>query len=451
MDRFEEVVEFLAGYAPGPNASMSAEAFEQLKAMMSSYLDLEDMVAHGEMIIGRLFETSKLALMRAGLIDKKERSLLPDLELLEGFVDHLIKSQGKASTIGGDLQLKNAQVEALEKECAILKTTCESLTQRCSSLNFDLTAVTEDCKYYKEKTEELELELERTRSNSTDTADHFHSLYNTAVKENMNFAKRNSQEISEITAMKDLLEREVANLKLELEENIATNSSNIIKLTMTEGELNSLKAEYSMLKEKYLKLNQDHHSEVKAYQAEIEDLNFKLIDAKKAMKRQDSLNLSEEDHGLDEKILGDNFLTDAFPVEDIDRYSQSSTGSRPYKTQVDQAFMKKDKRYAKRNSLVTSNQNTTINNSIPSIIQQQPPEIDKEAILALKTTIDTLKKENFQKDLEVEELKIQLTNSKIQLSEVFNEFTDEIMARDKTIATLKRDLRASQAMQVAAS
>ena len=445
MDRFEEVVDFLAGYSP-QNCSLNQGAFEQLKEMMSSYLDLEDLVGQSEMVLSRMFEQSKLAFMRAGFLIKKDRNLLADLELIEGFIDHIDKSHTKGESNGRELQTKRVELEQLDKECTILRSTCDNLTQRCSAMHSELNAVTEDLKYYKAKCEELELDLERTRTNSTDTVDHFHSLYNTAVKENMNFAKKNSQEVIGLTAQRDQLEREVANLKLELEETISSHSSNGLKLSLAEGELVTLRAEYSMLKEKYFNLNQEHTSEVKAYQAEIEDLNFKLIDAKKSMRRQDSLNLSEEDHGLDEKILGENFLAVSFPGEDLDRdrYSQSSTGSRPCKVKVDQAFIKKDRRYSKRNSLVSANQNTTINNSIPSIIQQKPPEVDKEIIDALRATIDSLKKDVFTKEFEIEELRLQVSNSQGQLSEIMNEFTDEIISKDKTIALLKRSLRAMQ-------
>lgn len=445
MDRFEEVVDFLAGYSP-ENSSLNQGAFEQLKGMMSSYLDLEDLVGQSEMVLSRMFEHSKLAFMRSGFLIKKERNLLADLELIEGYIEHIDKTYTKGESNGKELQTKKTELEQLDKECTILRSTCENLTHRCSAMHSELNSVSEDLKYYKAKSEELEHELERTRSNSTDTVEHFHTLYNSAVKENMNFAKKNSQEVIGLTAQRDQLEREVANLKLELEETISSSSSSGLKLSLAEGELITLRAEYSMLKEKYFNLNQEHGLEVKAYQAEIEDLNFKLIDAKKSMRRQDSLNLSEEDHGLDEKILGENFLAEAFPGEDLDRYSQSSTGSRPCKVKVDQAFIKKDRRYSKRNSLVSANQNTTINNSIPSIIQQRPPEVDKEVLASLRATIDSLKKDVFAKEYEIEELRLQVANSQGQLSEIMNEFTDEIISRDKTIALLKRDLRAKQAV-----
>lgn len=443
MDRFEEVVDFLAAYSPGNN-TMSEGAFEQLKAMVSSYLDLEDSLGHSEVVLGRLFSQSKMAFMRGGFLIKKDRNLITDIELLENFIDYMDKQLGNNDFKTKELQSKKEELEMLEKECNLLRSSCDSLTQKCSSMYSDLSAMKEDLRHYKELSEELQDELDRTKSHSTDTVDHFHSLYNTAVKENMHFAKKNSLEVSSLQSQKDQLEREVANLKLEMEETLAISASNGQKLSLAESELTTLRAEYGMLKEKYFRLNEEHSSEVKAYQAEIEELNYKLIDAKKHLKKQDSLNLSAEDHGLDDKILGENFLAVGFGG-DLDRYSQSSTGSRAYKIEVDQAFIKKEKRYSKRNSLVSANQNTTINNSIPSIVQQKLPEFDKEVVTALKATIETLKKDIFSKDLEIEELKLRVSTSQGQLSEIINEFTDEILSRDKTVAALKRDIRAMQA------
>lgn len=450
MDRFEEVVDFLAAYSPS-NCSMSARAFEQLKEMMSGYLDLEDLLSQSEMILGRLFSQSKLAFMRAGILIKKDRNLLADLELIEGFIDHIDKTQSTSDLKHKDAENKKEEFERLVKECSLLRSNCESLTQRCSSMHHELSVTSDQLRDFKQKATELEQELERTKSHSTDTIEHFHSLYNTAVKESMTTAKRTSLELSSMTALKDQLEREASNLRLELEENLAAGAATSTRINLVDKELATLKAEYNMVKEKYLKLNDEHSEEIKAYQAEIEELNFKLIEAKKSMKRQDSLNLSVDDHGLDDQILGENFLAEGFGGEDLDRYSQSSTGSRPCKVQVDHAFIKKDKRYSKRNSLVSANQNTTVYNSMPSIIQQRPPEIDKEIVAALKATIeafkketDSLKKEVFAKDLEIEELKLLASSSQCQLSEIMNEFTDEILSRDKTIAVIKRELRAAQ-------
>ena len=443
MDRFEEVVDFLGAYSPA-NSSMSAAAFEQLKEMVSSYLDMEDVLGQSESIVSRLFAHSKTAFMRTGLLVKKDRGLVADLELIEGFVEITDKSQTESQERNKEMMLRKEELEMLQKESMQLRSNNESLTQRCSSMYRELTAALEDCKIYKARCEELDQELDRMRLHSSDTVEHFQTLYNSAIKDNMNSTKKNSIEMIALTNERDQLQREVANLKLELEETIATYSSNGLRISLAEGELNVLRTEYSTLKDKFLRLNEEHSDEVRAYQAEIEDLNYKLIEANKTMKRQDSLNLSVEEHGLDERIFGVNFLTDGFGHEDLERYSQNSTGSRTCNIQVAHAVVKQEKRYSKRNSLVSANQNTTINNSVPSITQQKPPEVDKEIVASLKASIETFKKTVFAKDLEIEELKMQVSTSKSQLSEIINEFTDEILGRDKTIATLRRELRARQ-------
>lgn len=46
-----------------------------------------------------------------------------------------------------------------------------------------------------------------------------------------------------------------------------------------------------------------------------------------------------------------------------------------------------------------------------------------------------------EKNLEIEELRLQVANSNSKLTEVLNEFTDEVLTRDRTISHLKFQLR----------
>lgn len=57
------------------------------------------------------------------------------------------------------------------------------------------------------------------------------------------------------------------------------------------------------------------------------------------------------------------------------------------------------------------------------------------------STIEKQAKEIVEKDLELEELQLRVANSNTKLSEVLNEFTEEILTRDRTISTLRLQIK----------
>ena len=444
MYRFDEVVNFLAGYS-STNQNMESTVFNQLKEVMSSYLDMEDIVNQSEMILSRIFKIYGLAFMKVGIIVKKHNNIIEDLEMLTRFVESVDKSQSENNSKSKAYELRNAQYENLEKEYNIARANQEILTQKCGSMDSEIISMIDELKLNKTKIEELEEELDRTKSLSFDSVEHFQTLYDSAIKEKNNFAKRNSVELTGLTTANVGLERELENLKSQLDSILSTNLSNEQKIKLSENQLSVIKGEYTKLKDKYMKQCEEHNAEIVSYQSEIEELKYKLIESKKTMRRQDSVTLSIGDNGLEDRIMMDNnLLADAFKTDDIERFSKSSTGSRACNVDIDNKFVKKENSFAKRHSVVSINQNTTESIRLPGFSNQNVTEVDKEVMASLKAALEASKKNNFGKDLEIEELKMKVTSAHCQLSDIMNEFTDEILIRDKQILSLRRELKAVQ-------
>ena len=434
MEKFDEIVEFLTTYSED-NCTMSASTFDQLKNMMSSFLELEDMCNQSEMILNRMFSQSKFAFLRAGLFIKSERNLIADLELIEELTCHVDKNHSDNQTKGKELSLQKDEFESLKKECSLLRSNCESLNTRCTYMNTELNINQEELKLYKKRSSDLEIELQRNRTSSSDSVEHFHSLYNATVLENMTINTRFSSEVLSLNTQKDILQREASSLRLESEEAKSLSQSNTQKLFLAESTLAKLTSEYKTVMDKYLKLTQEHDEEIKAYQQEIEEVSYKLLETKKSLKKQNSGSFSVDENGLDDQLFDDHFLTDGFKDDDMDRYSNGSSGLK-----FVNAGDEKNRRIDKMNSLFSPNQNTTITESSPSFNFPKGHELERE-ISCLKSKIENLVAVVDNKDQEIENLKDLVTVSRNQLSDIMNDATEEIIQKDKTIALLKRDLR----------
>lgn len=67
MDRSENVMEFIAGYSP-ENSQMSPEALEELKAIMMSFLEMEDNQQMVEFALQNMLESHSELLKTHGIM-----------------------------------------------------------------------------------------------------------------------------------------------------------------------------------------------------------------------------------------------------------------------------------------------------------------------------------------------------------------------------------------------
>jgi hypothetical protein len=381
--------------------------------------------------------------MKAGILPRAENSLLSYIEQLEAFVGHVDKVVNLNQSQGKELEQKTAELSLLEKELYIVKANLESTQNRSISFEQALSDKIKDLIENNERLAELESELHWTKTSHQDSLDQLQGQYDSAKKQNDKIDRVKTWEYTDLAFQKEVLEKEVSELKVELEEIQKKNSSNSHRLNLTQKELETIQAEYIMVKDKYLKFVGEHQAEVRTYQLEIEDLNFKLTQAKKAtFTRHDSIDLSLEDNGLDSDFLG-------AVVEDLengDRYSHNSDGSRNRKPS-DTMFAKKELTKANRKSILITLQNTTIEKSTQneSPAGSKSAENSHQAIVAeLRSVIESHQKSLVEKDLEIEELRLSVSAANVKLSSALNDFTEEVYMRDKLISTLKSQIRSMQ-------
>jgi chromosome segregation ATPase len=439
MDKFDDILEFIAGYSED-QPQMDLQAFEQLKETMTNYLELEGVLSDAENICTRIFKSCQLSFMKAGIIVLNERNLANDLDHLEQFVEHVDKTMNLSESKSKEFEQKRVQLGLLEQETAELRAKLESVTHRCTSSESELSVTFQELRDANDRINSLEIELNSLKVSSKETIDHFEGLYRDAIKKTEQSSHYRSMQNNALEQHRDALEKELTGVKEELETIIKSSSGVSHKLTLTDHELTNIKAEYQILKDKYLRITGDHQDEMRGYQLEIEDLNHKLIEAKSSkMVRQDSIDLTAEDNnGLDQ-----DFIAEALGViaDQLDDFSQGSTGSRTYNARADKPFMRKDRRYSKQENSITAGQHSTMEQSHIASSGEVKSAVDSSMINHLKSNIENLKKEIVEKDLELEELRLRMNNSNEKLTVVMNEFTDEILRRDKTIISLKSQLR----------
>ena len=264
MDKFDDILEFIAGYSE-EQPEMDLQAFEQLKETMTSYLEIEGLVADAENLFTRIFKSYNLSFLRAGVIVDCDRDIIRDLECIEQFIEIVDKIVILTDSKAKELDQKSMQVKILEKEVEEFRFNYEKVSIRGTSAEDELRIISHELLEAIDKINGLEAELNMTKSNNQDTVDHLQSLYNEAIQKKQKCERINSVELTDLVYQKNTLESDLSGAKEELELLLKSSSSTSHKLNVSTHELSTIRAEYVMIKDKYLRLTIDHQSEVRAY------------------------------------------------------------------------------------------------------------------------------------------------------------------------------------------
>lgn len=257
------------------------------------------------------------------------------------------------------------------------------------------------------------------------------------------------------------LKLEINDLKMQLGESAKQLEEARVELKQATTDLEKSKSEYYLAHKKLQTIEMEHGAEVKCYQDEVEELRIKLKSAEKRLVE------SEQGGSIDgEELFQDNNLFDELVRDSMDKLSNHSNENRrttAASNSMPATLIPKDRRGSlairglggeQKDQLLADAKVRELTSKIAELSQSMEDTklVMRTRLNEIETLQNKLRDESKRleinkrrieaKDLELEDLRERILGDANRQSATVNEFNEEVIQRDRKIASLRRQIRA---------